>query len=395
MNSVHDFFNRFKETFLKNSELLFEDTESWYDITVLCVLLGLYFIKNSLNETTKILAIAKVQNYRQIEFKRLLGTLENYNIAIVINTEQSHYSALFLKKSGDDKIALFNDPFGTDTPDYIVRCCREIGYHVINNRIRIQAPNDSFNCGPLVINTLMKFALDIKIRTTRNLLQYANTWRKNDQALLKEFGIHTPEELSAFYSEQIHNMVMNDADSVSENRSQDLFKKTRHDMFVYDNYDSKIDLKSLQWKTQIVLEEQKAYENADNNNEVYVQIKNTEQNEKDIFNDIFDNIYQKVKRTKRSQKNKYCKEGNFIQWIKLKNKDYFVLSNTATDDDVGCKYSNTTEKKNVFLPISKNQRQGLQKFIYIKKKIQRSMKKLSIKEPRIIKEISFKNIGFY
>ena len=135
MNSVHDFFNRFKETFLKNSELLFEDTESWYDITVLCVLLGLYFIKNSLNETTKILAIAKVQNYRQIEFKRLLGTLENYNIAIVINTEQSHYSALFLKKSGDDRIALFNDPFGTDTPDYIVRCCREIGYHVINNGI--------------------------------------------------------------------------------------------------------------------------------------------------------------------------------------------------------------------------------------------------------------------
>ena len=69
MNSVHNFFDRFKETFLKHSDLLFDDTESWYDITVLCVLLGLYFIKNSLQETTKILALAKVQDHRQLDFE--------------------------------------------------------------------------------------------------------------------------------------------------------------------------------------------------------------------------------------------------------------------------------------------------------------------------------------
>ena len=102
-----------------------------------------------------------------------------------------------------------------------------------------------------------------------------------------------------------------------------------------------------------------------------------------------------MKRTKRSQKNKYCKEGNFIEWTKVKNKTYYILSNTATEHDAACKYSNNSEKKDLFLPISKNQRQGLQKFIYIKKKVEGALNRLSIKEPRIIKEIAFKNIGFY
>ena len=111
MNSVHNFFDRFKETFLKHSDLLFDDTESWYDITVLCVLLGLYFIKNSLQEITKILALAKVQNHRQLDFERLLGKLNTYAIAIIINTDQTHYSALFSKKKGEEQVALFNDPW--------------------------------------------------------------------------------------------------------------------------------------------------------------------------------------------------------------------------------------------------------------------------------------------
>ena len=92
---------------------------------MLCVLLGLYFIKNSLQETTKILALAKVQDHRQLDFERLLGTLNTYAIAIVINTDQTHYSALFLKKKGAEQVALFNNPLGTDTPEYILQSCNK------------------------------------------------------------------------------------------------------------------------------------------------------------------------------------------------------------------------------------------------------------------------------
>ena len=96
MDSVENLFE--KETFLKQSEMLFTNTKNWYDMTVLCVLLGLYFINKSISDDNKILALAKVQNHRQIDFKRLLTTLETHSIAIVINTAQNHYSALYLKK---------------------------------------------------------------------------------------------------------------------------------------------------------------------------------------------------------------------------------------------------------------------------------------------------------
>ena len=99
---------------------------------------------------------------------------------------------------------------GTDTPEYILQSCNKIGYRVQNEGVRLQARNDSFNCGPLVINTLLKYALGLKIRPTRNLLRYANTLRTNDQAILKEYNIHTPEALIAFYSEHIHHLIMND-----------------------------------------------------------------------------------------------------------------------------------------------------------------------------------------
>ena len=403
MDSVENLFE--KETFLKQSEMLFKHTKNWYDMTVLCVLLGLYFINKSISDDNKILALAKVQNHRQIDFKRLLSTLETHNIAIVINTAQNHYSALYLKKNGNEKIALFNDPLGSDTPNYITQCCRNIGYDVRNEKVRLQAANDSYNCGPLVIDTLIKFSTNSKIRPSRNLLVYANKLREKDQEILNSFGIHTPEELIFFYSKEIHNLVMNDAlpqqtviDVVSKSPKilfQRLLNKS-YDTFIYNNYDSKVDIKSVQWRDPEGTKEKKAYETMDNDSEAYVRIRNTDTNEKNMFDDIFDTIYQKVPRTKRSTKNKFCIEGNFIKWKKLKNKDYYVLSDNATNNDASsCKYSNNTEKKNVFLPITKNQRQGLQKFIYIKKKIENSWNRLSIEEPQILKQIRFKNIGFY
>lgn len=402
MDSVENLFE--KETFLKQSEMLFTNTKNWYDMTVLCVLLGLYFINKSISDDNKILALAKVQNHRQIDFKRLSSTLETHSIAIVINTSQNHYSALYLKKNGNEKIAMFSDPFGSDTPGYITQCCRNIGYVVLNENIRLQAANDSYNCGPLVIDTLIKFATNLKIRPSRNLLAYADKLREKDQAILNSFGIHTPEDLILFYSTQIHNLVMNDAlqhhtviDIVSNTPRivlRNLLSKA-YDTFRYENYDDKADIKSVQWRDPAATKEKKAYETMDNDSEAYVRIRNTDTNEKNMFDDIFDTIYQKVPRTKRSTKSKYCKEGNFIKWKKIKNKEYYVLSEKATFDDASCNYTNGTEKKDVFLPITKNQRQGLQKYIYIKKRIENSWNRLSIEEPRILKRIGFKNIGFY
>ena len=153
-----------KNTLLKKSDILFGNNKSWYDITVLIVILGLYYTKHDL-KNERIVAFANISEYKKIDFSLFLPTLQNYNISVVINTNQTHYTALYLFKiNGNNKNGFYNDSYGTETPDYIIKSCQKIGYTIVNKKIRLQATRDNYNCGPLTIYTLCQFAQKKKIK---------------------------------------------------------------------------------------------------------------------------------------------------------------------------------------------------------------------------------------
>ena len=55
---------------------------------------------------------------------------------------------------------------------------------------------------------------------------------------------------------------------------------------------------------------------------------------------------------------------------------------------------NQSKKKSIFIPLSIVARRGLQKFIYIKKKIKQNSTRKGILDPKIIIKIQKKSIAF-
>ena len=119
-------------------------------------------------------------------------------------------------------------------------------------------------------------------------------------------------------------------------------------------------------------------------------------NNKEICAEIFKNhVFRKIKRTNRSKnlaENCHYDENNFDEWMKFKDTQLYILKK-AQDRKV-CEYPKSSEKANVFVPLSKYQRQGLKKYIYIRKKIRLDSTKKGIKQATFKRFISGKNIAF-
>ena len=197
----------FEKLRLKNKDLKLYNNDNWYDITVLCVLLGLELIAHNKTDI-KICVLPEGQLYDNTSFKQFDAALKDNNIAIIINFSNVHYSALYLKK-GQDKIALYNDPLGSDTPVYIENKCREIQYTVTNNRIKLQAINDNNNCGPLTLYTLVQFSLDKKlVKPKQKLLTFAENRRKHDQDTLVNNGINNTTKFFEKFDSDIEKMIV-------------------------------------------------------------------------------------------------------------------------------------------------------------------------------------------
>ena len=423
----------FDKSKLKNNDLKLHNNDNWYDITVLCVLLGLNL--NLHNKTDiKICVLPEGQIYDDTSFKQFETTLKDYNIAIVINYSNAHYSALYLKK-GEHRIALYNDPFGSGTPLYINNKCKEINYTVENKKIRLQAPNDNNNCGPLTLFTLVQFSLEKALKKPRHkkLINFAKSCRKNDENMLHKNGIvdtvtffekfdsdiqkmivdlkKPPVIIDVTDNSVVDNSVVDNSvidnsvvdNSVVDNSVSNVVQKKKPELnlkltnryktkeFIYENYDENTVL-SLARKPRVQKEEILARNYIDNNGKAYVMISR----KRKICDEIFKkHIFRKIKRTSRSKKleeNCHFDEENFEEWIKIKDTQLYILK--KSQDRKVCEYPKSSEKVDVFVPLSKYQRQGLKKNIFIRMKIQQNSTRRGIKEARFKRYIGGKNIAF-
>ena len=421
-----ELFNKSK---LKKKDLKLYNNNNWYDITVLCVILGL---KLNFNHKTdiKICVLPEGQIYDDTSFKQFDALLKDYNVAIIINYLNAHYSALYLKK-GEKRVALYNDPLGSDTPPYIENKCKEIQYTVENKKIRLQAPNDNNNCGPLTLYTLVEFLMDRKLKkpNQKKLADFAKNCRKNDENTLHENGIINTVTFFEKFNSDVEKLIVdlktvvnkppdmidvtdsatvqdtqtdvtnsatvqdNIGNAPSKKKELNLKSTKRYNRkeFTYENYDENTAL-NLTTKPRVRKEELLARNYMDNDGKAYVMISRKRKICDEIFNG---HIFRKIKRTNRSKKlgeNCHYDEENFEEWIKFKDAQLYVLK--KLQDRKVCEYPKSSEKAVVFVPLSKYQRQGLKKYIYIRTKIQQNSTKRGIREARFKRYIGGKNIAF-
>ena len=399
----------FDKSKLKDKELKLYNNDNWYDITVLCVLLGLYL--NSHNKTDiKICVLPEGQIYDDTSFKQFDAILKDYNIAIVINYSNAHYSALYLKK-GEHRIAFYNDPLGSETPLYIENKCKEINYTVENKKIKLQSKNDNNNCGPLTLFTLVQFSLDKALKKpTQKLINFAKNCRKNDENMLHKNGIIDTVTFFEKFDSDVEKMIVDFKKppviiDVTDNSVTDsvivqqkkpelnlkLTKRYKKKEFIYENYDENTVLNKVP-KPCVQKEEILARNYMDKDGKAYVMISRKRKICDEIFNK---HIFRKIKRTIRSKKleeNCHFDEDNFEEWIKIKDTQLYILK--KSQDRKVCEYPKSSEKVDVFVPLSKYQRQGLKKYIFIRMKIQQNSTRKGIKEARFKRYIGGKNIAF-
>jgi len=168
-------------------------------------------------------------------------------------------------------------------------------------------------------------------------------------------------------------------------------KRYNRKEFTYENYDENTAL-NLTTKPRVRKEELLARNYMDNDGKAYVMISRKRKICDEIFNG---HIFRKIKRTNRSKKlgeNCHYDEDNFEEWIKFKDAQLYVLK--KLQDRKVCEYPKSSEKAVVFVPLSKYQRQGLKKYIYIRTKIQQNSTKRGIREARFKRYIGGKNIAF-
>ena len=254
-----------------------------------------------------------------------------------------------------------------------------------------------------------------KLRTFKNLILFADNCRKKDQALLIEFKITSSKKLVEKYEEKIQELIVTtkeltnkDNPIVIEDNDED---KTMHDkiknpsskvfdlnyfknkLFVYNNYDDDTDIRNTQWKP--LHNEKKVFARncIDEKGMAYVRFRKPQNKQQKFYDAIFENIYQKVLRTRRSNKLlEYCKynEDNFIEW----KNDLYIFKSEKDRVEEPCVMPHSSEKKSIFIPLSIVARRGLQKFIYIKKKIKQNSTRKGILDPKITIKIQNKSIAF-
>ena len=389
----------------------------WYDIYVLKVILYIKLKRAGIHSQTRIVEVPTSSTYRTYNLYHVNKYLKDHDICVVVNKNNNHFCSLFIAKGTN--VPLYNDPYGSSTgiPARVLEECSLANLDdVVDEKIQVQRPDDTINCGPLTVELLFKHCTNELNESNKGQTMNwdPNVIRKEHQRILFDYmkteypNKHMMMALNDEVMTEIANMTIESEDnpvrkkkrvsfidlSVQSETERNIRKPKRtsttwtydrdiveYRPYVYKNYtndtpyrndptDSKSNMRD---KDRIVLA--RWYTN--DADEAYVRCTSDR-----LITDIRKKIFRRISSARSTQRyREHCvyDDTDFYRWIVFRNEQLYVLR----DDHVRkeCVKGPVTRKAYVYVPISKEQCHGLTRYIYERKHIEPSSEQKGISDP--------------
>jgi hypothetical protein len=357
----------------------------------------------------------------RIYLKPLINEIPKYNLCIIINISKSHFVTIYIEK--DSKIAKYCNPYGTEALPNIKRAIREANLILAEDFTKYQPRGDVWNCGPWAVEILFwnralqenRLKQYIEDRKKLNISEYRKDHQRvlldflalkksdNAETLLHTFNRVQIEEVDNYYLKLPENYIFIENNRIYTRREREAQTNdipTRkmipymswinkysigYEPYVYERYNPIAPLKYIKKTTHEVPICAKAL--IDNTGKAFVRC-----SKNDLLTRIQKHIYRKVflhLNTKKFSSNCMYNEDDFYKWMVFRGEELFVLK---VDNTVKrCVKQPITRKTYFFVPISKSHCNGLTKYIYEYRTIEKTSERRGIQKPSFKREDTVNN----
>ena len=408
-----------------NSNSSFEEEELYvdrdpkllYDITVLGMILYIMLDEALLLHDTRLFQT----QHDRIYLRPLINEIPKYNLCIIINISKSHFVTIYIEK--DSKIAKYCNPYGTEALPNIKRAIREANLILAEDFTKYQPRGDVWNCGPWAVEILFwnralqenRLKQYIEDRKKLNISEYRKDHQRvlldflalkksdNAETLLHTFNRVQIEEVDNYYLKLPENYIFIENNRIYTRREREAQTNdipTRkmipymswinkysigYEPYVYERYNPIAPLKYIKKTTHEVPICAKAL--IDNSGKAFVRC-----SKNDLLTRIRKHIYRKVfshRNTKKFSSNCMYNDDDFYKWMVFRGEELFVLK---VDNTVKrCVKQPITRKTYFFVPISKSHCNGLTKYIYEYRTIEKTSERRGIQKPSFKREDTVNN----